>query len=96
MAIIEQAKSTEITEKCDKRGIFGFVGQIGSALFGTATTSDVQAIAKANEEIAERVEGVIIDQRKAIAKVNAIDRCPPVQSLLHWLQEPPQVGLHPS
>lgn len=38
------------------------MGQIGSALFGTATTSDVRAIAKANEKLAEMVEGVIVDQ----------------------------------
>lgn len=31
-------------------------------------------MARANEELAEQVEGIIIDQRKVIAKVNAIGR----------------------
>lgn len=57
-----------------KRGIFDFVGRIGSALLGTAMTSDVQAIARANEQLVEWVEGVIIDRRKVNAKVNVIGR----------------------
>lgn len=57
-----------------KRGILDFVGQIGSALFGTATTSDVRAVAEANKKLAGKVEGVIVDQRKVIATVNVLGR----------------------
>lgn len=57
-----------------KRGLFNFIGDIGSALFGTPSASDIQALQKANEQLAGAVEGVVNVQQRTIARVNQLAR----------------------
>ena len=57
-----------------KRGLFNFIGDIGSALFGIPSASDIHALAEANKQLAEEVEGVIVTQQRVVAKVNLLGR----------------------
>lgn len=57
-----------------KRGLFDFVGQIGSVLFGPAIKSNVQAIVNANFLLARHVEGVVVTQQEVLAKMNILGR----------------------
>ena len=62
------------TSRRTKRSPFDFVGDIGSSLFGIARTSDVVAVAKMEQKLAGRLEGVVEEQQQVIAKVNLIGR----------------------
>jgi hypothetical protein len=57
-----------------KRGLFNFIGDAMSTLFGTPSASDVEALRKANEKIADAVDGVVKNQQKIVARVNKIGR----------------------
>ena len=57
-----------------RRGLFNFIGDIGSALFGIPSASDIHALAEANKQLADEVEGVIVTQQKVVAKVNLLGR----------------------
>lgn len=79
VALLE-ARTHYLREKCTsshrpKRGApLGFIGDIGSSLFGIAKQSDVKAIAEANNQLAKEVEGVVQTQQKVVAKVNLLGR----------------------
>ena len=55
-----------------RRGLFNFVGEIGSTLFGIPSPSDLNALKKANELLANVVHGVVNTQRRVVGKVNLL------------------------
>ena len=55
-----------------RRGLFNFIGDIGSTLFGIPSASDISSLKKANQRLATEVQGVVTVQRKVIAKVNLL------------------------
>ena len=57
-----------------KRGLFNFVGDIASGLFGIPSASDIEGLKKANRVLAETVDGIVRTQRRTIARVNQIGR----------------------
>lgn len=57
-----------------KRGVFDFIGDAASSLFGIPSASDVNALKEANQRIADQVDGVVATQRKVIGRVNALGR----------------------
>ena len=55
-----------------KRGLFNFVGDIGSALFGIPSASDIDALKKVNQQLADDLQGVVTTQGQVIGRVNLI------------------------
>lgn len=53
-------------------GILEDLGSIGANVFGLATAHDVQQLAKANEVLADAIDGVATTQKKTIAVVNKL------------------------
>jgi hypothetical protein len=58
----------------NRRGLFDFVGDIASSLFGIPSASDVRTLKEANERLADAVEGVVQHERQITAKVNILGR----------------------
>ncbi|ELT91770.1 hypothetical protein CAPTEDRAFT_194687, partial [Capitella teleta] len=52
----------------NRRGLFDFVGDIASSLFGIPSASDVRTLKEANERLADAVEGVVQHERQITAK----------------------------
>ncbi|ELT87269.1 hypothetical protein CAPTEDRAFT_189766, partial [Capitella teleta] len=57
-----------------RRGLFDFVGEIASTLFGVPTARDLHSLTQANERLADAVEGVVEHNRQVTAKINVIGR----------------------
>ena len=57
-----------------RRGLFDFVGDIASSLFGIPSAEDIRSLKHANKILASEMEGVVTSQRKVIAKVNMLGR----------------------
>lgn len=57
-----------------KRGLFDFIGEIGSSLFGIPSPSDINSLKEANEQLATAVEGVVRTQQGIVARVNTLGR----------------------
>ncbi|ELU18490.1 hypothetical protein CAPTEDRAFT_188326 [Capitella teleta] len=56
-------------------GLFYFVGEIASSLFGVHPTArDLHSLTQANERLADAVEGVVEHNRQVTAKINVIGR----------------------
>lgn len=62
------------TQNRAKRGLFNFIGDIGSSLFGIPSASDIEGLKEANKVLTETVDGVIRTQRKTVARVNLLGR----------------------
>lgn len=57
-----------------KRGLFNFIGDVGSFLFGIPSASDIESLTEANSKLVGAVEGVVQVQQQTIAKVNLLGR----------------------
>ncbi len=58
--------------KRQKRGLFNFVGNIASSLFGIPSSDDISLLAQANKRLASATEGVVRTQRAIVAKVDIL------------------------
>lgn len=58
----------------NRRGLFNFVGEIGSTLFGIPSPSDLNALKRVNRKLAGAVQGITTVQRQVIGKVNLLGR----------------------
>jgi len=57
-----------------RRGLFNFVGDIGSSLFGIPSASDINALKEVNTQLANELTGVVTVQRKVIGRVNKLGK----------------------
>ena len=53
-----------------KRGLFDFIGNIGSALFGIPSHKDVEDLSRATQQLAGSVDGIVKVEQQIVAKVN--------------------------
>ena len=56
-----------------KRGLFNFMGDIASSLFGTPSASDLEALQSAQAALAETVDTVVDTQKAIIGVVNTLN-----------------------
>lgn len=73
LARIQKYNRTESPTRI-KRGLFNFIGEIGSTLFGIPSPSDIEGLKEANRKLGSAVQGVVRTQRGIITKVNQIGR----------------------
>ena len=62
----------EMPNKRSKRGLFNFIGQLSSSLFGTATQEDVDNLRKCHNQLAGATEHLIDSHNQVISKVNKL------------------------
>jgi hypothetical protein len=55
-----------------KRAPLEIIGDLSSSLFGLARQSDIRILAKANEQLASNLDGVVQTQQTLVGKVNLI------------------------
>lgn len=55
---------------CRWHGLFNFVGDLASSIFGTPSATDLQALKDADEQLATAMEGVMETQHAIVTKVN--------------------------
>ena len=55
-----------------KRGLFNFVGDAASTLFGTPSASDLEKLKDANQQLADAVDGVVRTQQAIVGRVNKL------------------------
>lgn len=67
-----RARQAQLPRYRTRRAPLGFIGDIGSTLFGLATADDVQAVADATEQVGRAVTGIAESQNKIIAQVNQL------------------------
>ena len=71
-ALIEKYhKPDELSSKA-KRGLFNFIGDAASFLFGTPSPSDLEKLREANQQLAYAVDGVVRTQQTIIGRVNKL------------------------
>jgi len=56
-----------------RRGLFNFVGDIASSLFGTPSASDFAALRDAQTALASSMDEIVTTQRETIGVVNALN-----------------------
>jgi len=56
-----------------RRGLFNFVGDLASSLFGTPSASDLEALQDAQEALASTVDEVVATQRETVGVVNTLN-----------------------
>ena len=57
-----------------KRGLFDFIGNAASSLFGIPSADDINALKKSNQIIADQVEKVVAIQQQVIGRVNKLSQ----------------------
>ena len=55
-----------------RRGLFDFVGELGSSLFGIPSPKDIEALKQANQLLADTMSGVVKTQKEVVGRVNLL------------------------
>ena len=71
---IEILRARIVKTDRNRRGLFNFVGDIASSLFGIPSANDLQRLKVVNEKLVRAVEGVVVRQGNIVAKVNVLGR----------------------
>ena len=68
-----------------KRGLFNFIGDAASTLFGTPSASDLKKLKEANQQLADAVDGVARTQQSIIGRVNKLGQAQ--SRIVNYLKE---------
>ena len=71
---IRDLKARIVKTDRSRRGLFNIVGDIASSLFGIPSANDLEHLKATDNKLATEVEGVIVHQKKIVAKVNILGR----------------------
>ena len=67
-----QRLSARELQRRKRRGLFNFIGDVASSLFGIPSASDVSALKEANQKLAGAVQGVMKTTQAIVVKVNQL------------------------
>ena len=83
--LLEKYRKPDELHPRAKRGLFNFIGDAASFLFGTPSPSDLEKLREANERLAGAVDGVVRTQQTIIGRVNKLGQAQ--AGIVQYLQD---------